>query len=406
MPSPKPAMATPSESLLDRVRLFCNPRPDTAETSHFTRVGQFDHVTEAEYKQFVHTLYSLDFSVRGQIDYFGDRGLLVITLPSLPHEMMTDYYSSIHSALREQGFWWPAWGNDPLKVIKSGSTDIKLFHRGKQEIFQPDASLMIFQVKLPFLVIEIADTQGYALAWNKARRMLLHSKGQIRFVILIKLIRKTKKEIMEERAIQEPGEEEDDETEADLNSSSKKRSATRDSREESTKRARIPTNPNPPKRALLHPPPTRTPAKTLSRPCRPLVLTTFTLEERSPSLRTLRTLVDAVEFWPTAPSATFEFTWDDLPAPSYPSELAGRSFTFRFDKLHDFLATFIAHGVPRADHELPQYSINDDDEFTSASEAEEEADPQAKEKAKEKATSGESSSGRAESDSDWLPGRS
>lgn len=101
---------------------------------------------------------------------------------------MTSYTHDLHAMLFGQGFAWPAWGTDLDHVLKSGTTGFELVHRGRIERVQLDGGLQLAGSKMPFLVVEVADSEGYAHAFEKGRRYLLHSQGLIRFVI-IKLVR-------------------------------------------------------------------------------------------------------------------------------------------------------------------------------------------------------------------------
>ncbi|KAL7266204.1 hypothetical protein RUND412_011259 [Rhizina undulata] len=386
MPSsePEPATATaatPVTSLRDCVRSFYYSRSATEKSSYFTRVGRFDHVSEKEYKHFESTHFSLDILKHARIDYFGDRHLLI-----------------------EQRFWWPEWGNISEKVLMSGSMDIEWTYRGKLEKFQADGGLKIPKFEWPFLVIEVADTQAYSDVWEKVRRLLLHSKGQIRFAIIIKLECKTKDDMMAKMAFHEPDQGEQDEShrpEADLNSTSKN--------------AKTAPYPHPNSSKVPEPTPSpNLPTNTTNIYSRGYVtvLGTEVKDATDPTgnpkkVRILRSLLNEVEFWPTAPSATFNFKWDDLPVRQYPSELVGRTFTLRFDKLHRLLAEFFNDAVTEREE-----CCVDGDEFMSLSDMEkvdsqagEETNSQADEETDSQAVSGESTSGRVESDSDWVSER-
>lgn len=62
-------------------------------------------------------------------------------------------------------------------------------------MFQPEGSLKIAGLDLPFLIIQVADTESYKHARTTSGRFLMGSKGKTCFVILIDLMRKTAKDM-------------------------------------------------------------------------------------------------------------------------------------------------------------------------------------------------------------------
>lgn len=127
-----------------------------------------------------------------RINYFSDRRLMIITLPGLPHELMATFDNDMRESLMLQGFLWPSWKSQWLKSC--GTARISLVHGRTRREMEPDGGLQILSQKLPFLLVEVADSQEYTEVLEKASWMLRHSKGKIRFAILIKLVRMTVKE--------------------------------------------------------------------------------------------------------------------------------------------------------------------------------------------------------------------
>lgn len=285
---------------------------------------------------------------------------------------MTSYAHDLHAMLFAQGFAWPAWGTDLDHVLKSGTTGFELVHRGRVERVQPDGGLQLAGSKMPFLVVEVADSEGYAHAFEKGRRYLLHSQGLIRFVIIIKLVRGRVATTSEE------GEEGDGagggESSGQQESSphrrvgSNKRVAENHSRQTPGKKVRTTTLEGPPSDSeTVQNPPTESrrdhdspgppdppgfqvlppnPRDIYSRGLVTVLGTKF-VTTAGKKKRVLVHLVDTAEFWPTppAPTAVFSFSWADMPVVSYPPELEGKMFTVTFGRLHALLQRFFEVGT-------------------------------------------------------------
>lgn len=127
-----------------------------------------------------------------RIDYYSDRRLIIITIPGLPHGLLATFDNDMRESLVSQGFLWPSWDTQRLKSC--GAARITLVHGRTRRETQPDGGLKILNQKLPFLLVEVADSQEYDNVLEKASWMLKHSKEKIRFAILIKLVRATAKE--------------------------------------------------------------------------------------------------------------------------------------------------------------------------------------------------------------------
>lgn len=270
---------------------------------------------------------------------------------------------------------------------------------------QPDAGLRLHRAEKPFLVVEVADTESWTHARAKAGRVLLRTEGVVRFVIIVKLVRKTARELKSERV--RMGEERRGDVGGDIAGDvkhsnaipgdesprtvsenplgwstlaadrpppapppgpiSKKRPGQDPT---SSTQPKKPRQENPPTTSATSPPPTTPPTlpssgDNSSSPILPqlpnpraiyslgtvTVLTSTTIPHPThpgKNKRTVTTLVDAAEFWPTPPTASFSFTWDDMYY-HYPPEMAGKTFTIAFDALYLALQTYFEGGVPEED---------------------------------------------------------
>lgn len=77
--------------------------------------------------------------------------------------------SLFRQTVYDQGFYWPLWPNGISHLEQTGTADRKLPNTSK---VQPDGSLKIHGMAHPFLVVEVADSQGYGDAVAKAERIL------------------------------------------------------------------------------------------------------------------------------------------------------------------------------------------------------------------------------------------
>lgn len=290
-----------------------------------------------------HPLQSLNLTPFS-IDYFGDHSRLVITIPGLGHETVAaDGQYSLRQSLFDQGFYWPGWGGSIKSIEFTGSADRTFPGPGKSTVLQPDGSLQISGQNLPFLVIEVADTESYRHARTKARNFLMGSKGKIRFVILIDLMRKTPNEMVNTPLVKaEPGSdepnapEESSRTQPFLEGNKRAAQDNDDDNEspEITKRART-ASPAPQSPIL----PVVLPPAPYSR-ATVTVFTTSVIDHpklTAKRLRTMDTLIDAAECWPSMPAqdVCFTFSWDDMNVKDYPVELRNCKFTVRFEWLHE-----------------------------------------------------------------------
>lgn len=136
-----------------------------------------------------------------RIDYYGDLSRMIIRIPTEQHEILAFESSMfIRQLLYDQGFCWPNWPGGMHYIEQTGAADRKIPRAGRPGSgFQPDASLKIKGMEFPFLVVEVADSQEYAEARLKAHSFLLDTQGQVRFVIIVDLVRKTWKQKREAR---------------------------------------------------------------------------------------------------------------------------------------------------------------------------------------------------------------
>lgn len=111
---------------------------------------------------------------------------------------MARFDSAMQQSLVGQGFLWPGWGSEWLG--SSGAARINLTHGRRNRVMEPDGGLQVLCQELPFLIVEVANSQDYEDVLEKASWALKYSKGRIRYAILIKLINKTAKERREDEA--------------------------------------------------------------------------------------------------------------------------------------------------------------------------------------------------------------
>lgn len=94
-------------------------------------------------------------------------------------------------SLVAHGFLWPGWG--PVWLGSSGATTISLTKRKQIRTLQPDGGLQVLCQTLPFLIVEVANSQDYGEVLQQASWVLESSRGKIRFAIVIKLVNGTGK---------------------------------------------------------------------------------------------------------------------------------------------------------------------------------------------------------------------
>lgn len=116
-----------------------------------------------------------------------------ITLPGLPHEVMTKFISQVRYSLIWQGFLLP--GMTPDWLAASGSTRLALPYDSERKIreLQPSAGLTIRTHQAPFLLVEVVDGNHYVSGLEKGIWTLKNSNGGTKFFVLITLIRNAAK---------------------------------------------------------------------------------------------------------------------------------------------------------------------------------------------------------------------
>lgn len=148
------------------------------------------------------------------IDYFGDLSKPIIRIPSEQHDLLAvECVSLFRRTVYEQGFYLPLWPNGISHLEQTGSADRKLPNADKPPSkVQPDGSLKIHGMAYPFLVVGVADSQGYEDAMAKAERILMSKvRGlRVRIVIVVNLVQKTRKQRRRESAAQDGGSAADD----------------------------------------------------------------------------------------------------------------------------------------------------------------------------------------------------
>lgn len=143
----------------------------------------------------IYSLLSTDVNFSLSIDDFGDISKLVITIPSNAHELVAvNAQYHMRQSLFDQGFCWPNWSIYSIQC--TGSADRELARTGHNpSVLQPDGSIKIAGLDVPFLIIEVADTESQKHARTKSGKLLMGSKGRTRFVVLVDLICKTAEEM-------------------------------------------------------------------------------------------------------------------------------------------------------------------------------------------------------------------
>lgn len=239
------------------------------------------------------------------------------------------------------------------------------------------------------------------------------SKGKIRFVILVDLMRKTRKEMMNTPLLNDgPGSdegvgylEESGGGPCDTGESSHpqpfpegNKRAAQDNDDVSsgvTKRTRTasPAPPQSPTLPLLLPPAPYSRATVT-------VLTTHLIDHpksKGKKLRTMDTLIDAAECWPTIPAqdVCFSFSWGDMNVTNYPAELRDCLYTIRFEWLNEVLQRqyggFQGFPTMRDDSDDVEYEVESEPNSGDAAIEEERL----------WAVDGNVDSGKVESDDSW-----
>lgn len=146
-----------------------------------------------------HPIVKLDFLRR---TLRARHGRLVITLPNILHEAFGDFSNAIKTSMIVQGFIPAVLGDRSIRQL--GSATMDLSHSDGSRKAEPDASLGLFGGKFPFLVFECARTQLEEDVVLKAQDYIHGSRGQISFVVMIK-IDTPKARRHEEPVIREPG---------------------------------------------------------------------------------------------------------------------------------------------------------------------------------------------------------
>lgn len=126
------------------------------------------------------------------MDYFGDAGLLVVTIPGRTHILLAwELQHHIRQTLYGQGFFWRVWGPGIRNVCRTGPWKNEFTCEGADmSSLESEGGLRIIGVTRPFLTIEVADKGGYKRASERAIESLMGSNGNIRFAIIVDLVQK------------------------------------------------------------------------------------------------------------------------------------------------------------------------------------------------------------------------
>lgn len=271
----------------------------------------------------------------------------------------------------------------------TGTANQRAGDGSKQSSIQPDGSLEINGQKMPFMIIEVADTETYQHARTKTRHMLHCAKGQIRFAIIINLIRGStistsqRDSSSSDRSL--PG----SPTRVSESPVSSKRPANDSdsfaSKIKSNKKARGESgnslSPSTPGHvsdtASSSEPTSSTESSSSIDPAIPppfvppysaatvTVLASKLIASPTSSggkRRVVVSPIDGVECWPSipGPESEFKFTWADMGVKEYPAELRDQTFTISWGWLNSLMTRLCT-----APTHVPM--LDDDEEASSES---------------------------------------
>lgn len=286
----------------------------------------------------------------------------------------------------------------------TGSANQRAGDGNKQSSIQPDGSLEINGQKMPFMIIEVADTETYQHAGAKTRHLLHCAKGQIRFGIIINLIRSSTICISQCDSSSSDRSGPGSPTRVSESPVSSKRPANDSSasKMKSNKKARGETGNSVSPSTPDHVSDTASSSESTSStesscsidpaippPFLPLystatvtVLASKLIASPTSSGGRRRVIVcpiDAVECWPAipGPESEFKFTWADMGVKEYPAELRDQTFTISWGWLNSLmtrLCTPPAH-VPMLDDD-EEASSESTEVVTSEEESESDAVPE------------------------------
>lgn len=115
------------------------------------------------------------------------RGRLTITMPTYVHEAFFPFSQDMADQLCDSHFLPPQYKRG--EILQSGSTQLKHGLRG----LVPDAGISFFHSRNTFLVLEVAYSQKEKDAQHKAQRYILDTDGKTKFVVLVIVTKKPRK---------------------------------------------------------------------------------------------------------------------------------------------------------------------------------------------------------------------
>ncbi|KAA8894565.1 hypothetical protein FN846DRAFT_973550 [Sphaerosporella brunnea] len=116
-----------------------------------------------------------------------DYVLAVVPAASGTHEILANFIiDEIMAAVQSPSFLPAPW---PRTVIRScGSASVSCEYGGKRFEFSPDGSLIFRTHEVPWLVVEVANTESTSHVQEKMRTYLLGSLGRVRYGVCLNML--------------------------------------------------------------------------------------------------------------------------------------------------------------------------------------------------------------------------
>ncbi|KAL0631348.1 hypothetical protein Q9L58_009794 [Maublancomyces gigas] len=378
---------------------------DAQSSCHFSMMREFHDITPSTYERILHRLECKLFGYHPKVrtDDF----------PAGHHHPRLCARSSRRQRAKpppaipqDQCFYWPGWGGSIDCVQFTGSAD--------RRFTGPDRKSTILQPANHGTGAPVPSRRSGRC--RKLPACTYQGQGKIRFVILIELTRKTRKEMVDTSLLKagpEPGGGVDHLGEPKGGPSdtwelsraqpflgNKRAAQDRDDNDAApgiTKKPRTSSPPSQSPTLPLLPPPALYSRATVA------VLTTSVINHpklKGNKLRTMDTLIDAAECWPSmlVQDVCFGFSWDDMHMKNYPEELRDCRFTVRFDWLNETLQRKfgVFQGFPGVEDDSGDmvYEVGNEPDSEDA----------AMERERMSAVEAKVDSGRVESDDGWKLG--
>ncbi|KAF8241343.1 hypothetical protein K440DRAFT_255560 [Wilcoxina mikolae CBS 423.85] len=109
----------------------------------------------------------------------------MVTWPELPHETNIEFISSLKEQLIQSGFLWPQENTHSLQSV--GAARIPITGNLNHTSRQPDMALCFAGNEIPWLVSEVANSQSWKRVYDKVWDYCIGTRGNVRFVMIIKL---------------------------------------------------------------------------------------------------------------------------------------------------------------------------------------------------------------------------